>query len=146
MEIIAELEGVGRGPYTGAMGYLSRCGRLDTNILIRTLVCEGDTVSFRAGAGIVADSRPRGRTGRNPCQGARPAAGAGRGRMSDALAILWNGEPVSSDPGTEPRPALRRRRVPHAAACSDGTVIAAEAQLAKLLADAAALGHHSATA
>ncbi len=58
MEIIAELEGVGRGPYTGAMGYLSRCGRLDTNILIRTLVCEGNTVSFRAGAGIVADSRP----------------------------------------------------------------------------------------
>lgn len=58
MEIIAELEGVGRGPYTGAMGYLSDCGRLDTNILIRTLVVEGDTVSFRAGAGIVADSRP----------------------------------------------------------------------------------------
>lgn len=58
MEIIAELEAVGRGPYTGAMGYLSRCGRLDTNILIRTLVCEGDTVSFRAGAGIVADSKP----------------------------------------------------------------------------------------
>ncbi|GAC1624800.1 MAG: aminodeoxychorismate synthase component I [Nevskia sp.] len=59
MEIIAELEGVGRGPYTGAMGYLSRCGRLDTNILIRTLVVEGDRVSFRAGAGIVADSQPR---------------------------------------------------------------------------------------
>lgn len=58
MEIIAELEGIGRGPYTGAMGYLSRCGRLDTNILIRTLVCEGDTVAFRAGAGIVADSVP----------------------------------------------------------------------------------------
>lgn len=58
MEVIAELEGEGRGPYTGAMGYLSRCGRLDTNILIRTLVCEGDTVSFRAGAGIVADSKP----------------------------------------------------------------------------------------
>jgi len=58
MEIIAELEGEGRGPYTGAMGYLSRNGRLDTNILIRTLVCEGDQVSFRAGAGIVADSKP----------------------------------------------------------------------------------------
>jgi len=58
MEIIAELEGVGRGPYTGAMGYLSNCGRLDTNILIRTLVCEGEKVSFRAGAGIVADSVP----------------------------------------------------------------------------------------
>lgn len=58
MEIIAELEGVGRGPYTGAMGYLSRCGRLDTNILIRTLVVDGDTARFRAGAGIVADSDP----------------------------------------------------------------------------------------
>jgi anthranilate synthase component 1 len=56
MEIIAGLEGVGRGPYTGAMGYLSRCGRLDTNILIRSLVCEDGAVSFRAGAGIVADS------------------------------------------------------------------------------------------
>lgn len=58
MQIIAELEGVGRGPYTGAMGYLSRCGRLDTNILIRSLVCENGQVSFRAGAGIVADSDP----------------------------------------------------------------------------------------
>lgn len=58
MEIIAELEGVGRGAYTGAMGYLSRCGRLDTNILIRSMVCENGLVSFRAGAGIVADSQP----------------------------------------------------------------------------------------
>ena len=58
MQIIAELERVGRGPYTGAMGYLSRDGRLDTNILIRTLVCEDERVSFRAGAGIVADSQP----------------------------------------------------------------------------------------
>jgi len=56
MEIIAELEGVGRGPYTGAMGYLSRCGKLDTNILIRSFVVEDGWVSFRAGAGIVADS------------------------------------------------------------------------------------------
>lgn len=56
MEIIAELEGVGRGPYTGAMGYLSRCGRMDSNILIRSLVCEDGIASFRAGAGIVADS------------------------------------------------------------------------------------------
>ncbi|HUP92065.1 MAG TPA: aminodeoxychorismate synthase component I [Solimonas sp.] len=59
MEIVGELEGVGRGPYTGAMGYLSRCGRLDTNILIRSLVCEGGQVSLRAGAGIVADSQPQ---------------------------------------------------------------------------------------
>lgn len=58
MEIIAELEGEGRGAYTGSMGYLSRDGRLDSNILIRTLVWEPGRVSLRAGAGIVADSRP----------------------------------------------------------------------------------------
>jgi anthranilate synthase component 1 len=58
MEIIAGIEGVGRGPYTGSFGYLSRCGRMDTNILIRTLICEGRTVTLRAGAGIVADSEP----------------------------------------------------------------------------------------
>ncbi|MDP3859637.1 MAG: aminodeoxychorismate synthase component I [Stagnimonas sp.] len=58
MEIIAELEGVGRGAYTGAMGYLSRSGRLDLNILIRSLVVEGGQITLRAGGGIVADSTP----------------------------------------------------------------------------------------
>lgn len=58
MQIIAELEGEGRGPYTGAMGYLSRCGRLDSNILIRSIVCERGRYTLRTGAGIVADSRP----------------------------------------------------------------------------------------
>ncbi|MGH8447522.1 MAG: aminodeoxychorismate synthase component I [Solimonas sp.] len=59
MEIIAELEGEGRGPYTGAIGYLSRDGRLDTNILIRTMVWQPGRVSLRAGAGIVVDSQPQ---------------------------------------------------------------------------------------
>jgi anthranilate synthase component 1 len=56
MEIIAELEGVGRGPYTGALGYLNRDGSMDLNILIRTLAQSGREVRLRAGAGIVADS------------------------------------------------------------------------------------------
>jgi len=56
MEIIAELEGAGRGAYTGSVGYLDRNGDLDLNILIRTLTIEGDRIRFRAGAGIVADS------------------------------------------------------------------------------------------
>jgi anthranilate synthase component I len=59
MQIIAELEGEGRGPYTGSMGYLSRDGRLDCNILIRSLVWEPGRVRLRAGAGIVADSQPQ---------------------------------------------------------------------------------------
>ena len=56
MEIIAALEDAPRGAYTGALGYLDRNGDLDLNILIRTLTLAGDTVSLRAGAGIVADS------------------------------------------------------------------------------------------
>ena len=58
MEIIAELEGVARGPYTGAIGYLNRDGDLDLNILIRTLWMHDGMLRFRAGAGIVADSKP----------------------------------------------------------------------------------------
>ena len=41
MQIIAELEGVGRGAYTGAMGWLNRDGDLDLNILIRSAEVEG---------------------------------------------------------------------------------------------------------
>jgi anthranilate synthase component 1 len=58
MEIIAELEGVGRGAYTGSIGYLNRDGSCDLNILIRTITAEGGLFKFRAGAGIVADSDP----------------------------------------------------------------------------------------
>ena len=58
MEIIAQLEAVGRGAYTGALGYLNRDGSCDFNILIRTITARGRALSFRAGAGIVADSSP----------------------------------------------------------------------------------------
>ncbi|MGH8149507.1 MAG: chorismate-binding protein, partial [Steroidobacteraceae bacterium] len=58
MQIIAELEGEGRGAYTGSLGFLSRNGCMDLNILIRTLTLQGGEVTFRAGGGIVADSVP----------------------------------------------------------------------------------------
>ena len=58
MQIIAELEGTGRGAYTGSLGYLGRDGQLDLNILIRTMTLTGSELAFRAGAGIVADSEP----------------------------------------------------------------------------------------
>ncbi|HYB32423.1 MAG TPA: aminodeoxychorismate synthase component I [Steroidobacteraceae bacterium] len=59
MQIIAELEGTGRGAYTGSLGYLTRDGHLDLNILIRTMTLSGQELTFRAGAGIVADSDPQ---------------------------------------------------------------------------------------
>ena len=58
MEIIKELETATRGPYTGSLGYLGHSGEMDLNILIRTLLLEGKALSFRTGAGIVADSDP----------------------------------------------------------------------------------------
>ena len=59
MQIIAELEGIGRGAYTGSLGYLNRNGTMDLNILIRTMSLMGRQLEFRAGAGIVADSEPQ---------------------------------------------------------------------------------------
>jgi anthranilate synthase component 1 len=59
MQIIDELELAPRGAYTGSFGYLNRDGSLDLNILIRTMVKHGNDVTFRAGAGIVADSEPQ---------------------------------------------------------------------------------------
>jgi anthranilate/para-aminobenzoate synthase component I len=58
MEIIAELEQVGRGFYTGSMGYLGLNGSMDFNILIRSMLLEDCKITFRTGAGIVADSEP----------------------------------------------------------------------------------------
>jgi len=56
MQIIAELEGAARGAYTGSLGYINLDGSADFNILIRTMTQRGDALTFRAGAGIVADS------------------------------------------------------------------------------------------
>ncbi len=56
MAIIAELEQTARGAYTGSMGYLNHNGDMDLNILIRTITMDKDSISLRAGAGLVADS------------------------------------------------------------------------------------------
>jgi len=58
MEIIEEMENVGRGLYAGTAGYFGLGGDMDQAITIRTLVFSGDEYSFQAGAGIVADSVP----------------------------------------------------------------------------------------
>jgi anthranilate synthase component 1 len=58
MEIIDELEPVRRGFYGGTVGYFGTGGDMDHAICIRTMVFQGDTYSFQAGAGVVADSVP----------------------------------------------------------------------------------------
>ena len=59
MQLIAALEGAGRGAYTGSIGMLGLDGSADFNILIRTLTLQDGVLRLRTGAGIVADSDPR---------------------------------------------------------------------------------------
>jgi anthranilate synthase component 1 len=58
MEIIDELEPDKRGPYGGAIGYLSYTGDLDTAIYIRTVVVKDGIAHVQAGGGTVADAQP----------------------------------------------------------------------------------------
>ncbi|MDV2503324.1 MAG: aminodeoxychorismate synthase component I [bacterium] len=58
MEIIDELEPVARGPYAGALGYLSATGDVDLNIVIRTILVRGGRAYFHVGGAVVADSDP----------------------------------------------------------------------------------------
>ncbi len=59
MEIIEELEPIKRGIYSGAVGYLSWNGNMDTAIAIRTAVIKDGVLSIQAGAGVVFDSDPQ---------------------------------------------------------------------------------------
>jgi para-aminobenzoate synthetase component 1 len=59
MEIIRELEPHWRGPYCGSIFYRGLDGTLDSNIAIRTMLCDGEgTIRCWGGGGIVADSDP----------------------------------------------------------------------------------------
>lgn len=57
MEIIAELEPHAREAYCGSIFYISADGRMDSNIAIRTLLCDGEEIRCWGGGGIVADSQ-----------------------------------------------------------------------------------------
>ncbi|MDC0610709.1 aminodeoxychorismate synthase component 1 [Vibrio sp.] len=57
MEIIEELEPHRRSVYCGSIGYISRHGRMDTSITIRTLIAKDSQLYVWAGGGIVADSK-----------------------------------------------------------------------------------------
>ena len=59
MEIIDELEDYDRGAYGGVIGFFDFLGNMNTAIVIRTIIQQGDTCYMQAGAGIVADSDPQ---------------------------------------------------------------------------------------
>lgn len=58
MQLLNQLEPSRRGPYAGAVFYLSASGDLDSCITIRTVLLREDLAQVQAGAGIVWDSVP----------------------------------------------------------------------------------------
>lgn len=57
MQIIQELEPHPREAFCGSLFYLSATGQMDSNILIRSLLCRQGEIHCWAGGGVVADSR-----------------------------------------------------------------------------------------
>ena len=57
-ELLREHEPTRRGPYGGAVGYLTHGGEMDTAIIIRSALVQNGTAWVRAGAGVVLDSDP----------------------------------------------------------------------------------------
>ncbi|HKG03510.1 MAG TPA: aminodeoxychorismate synthase component I [Conexibacter sp.] len=56
MEIIDRIEGEARGVYSGAIGYFGLSGGVDLNIVIRTIVIDGDHATLGVGGAIVMQS------------------------------------------------------------------------------------------
>jgi para-aminobenzoate synthetase component 1 len=59
MEVIDDLEGEGRGPYCGAIGWLDAGGDMDLAVAIRTVLVSGTRASYRVGGGVTLRSDPR---------------------------------------------------------------------------------------
>lgn len=59
MEVIDMLETVPRGPYCGSAGYFAFNGDCDLSILIRTLVLQGNMVTYQAGGAVTLHSEPK---------------------------------------------------------------------------------------
>ena len=74
MEILDELEGEARGPYSGAIGYLGLGGGCDLGVAIRTIVLDGESASIGAGGAIVVDSDPEAELEEMLLKAAAPAA------------------------------------------------------------------------
>ena len=58
MEIITALEGQPRGVYSGALGYVSASGAWDLSMMIRTIVIQGEQLSYGVGGAVLALSDP----------------------------------------------------------------------------------------
>ena len=77
MEILETLEPVRRGPYTGSLGWIGPDGAMQTSILIRTLVADGNRLTLHVGGGITWRSDPAGEWDETVVKAAGPLAAIG---------------------------------------------------------------------
>ena len=59
IQIIEQLEKSRRNVYAGSVGYISNNGDVNTCIALRTTLIKNNYIYVQAGAGIVADSKPK---------------------------------------------------------------------------------------
>lgn len=59
MKAIGEIEGGGRGPYCGAIGYIDDSGAADFSVAIRIAVAQGRKLSMPVGGGVTLRSDPQ---------------------------------------------------------------------------------------
>jgi anthranilate synthase component 1 len=105
MELIAELEPTARGPYAGAVGYLTFAGDLDFCITIRTAVVTGGRALVQTGAGVVADSDPELELLETKAKAAAllPAVAPGRDSLTDTGSVVGAGAEASGATEETPR-------------------------------------------
>ncbi len=77
MELLATLEPVRRGPYTGALGWIGPDGAMATSIVIRTLVADGRRLTLHVGGGITWHSDPSAEWDETVAKAAGPLAAIG---------------------------------------------------------------------
>ena len=97
MEIIDELETEARGVYSGAIGYVGLGDGSDLNIVIRTIVMDGERTTIGAGGAIVMQSDPEGELEELLLKAEAPMR---------AVALASAGRPAwrVRDPQPQPRP------------------------------------------
>lgn len=60
IQLIDQYENVPRSFYGGSIGFITASGTMNQAIIIRSALCKDKTITYQAGAGIVADSTPEG--------------------------------------------------------------------------------------